>query len=457
VVARNLKAIYQKKPRYVHADLLKRDYCEWRAFLKKSDKWKAEIVKEYELAELRRVVVFAYENTSGYRRLYDSVGVNPATFKSIDDFERLPYVTKDLIRTDLAAFSVVVPRRQYITTGGSTGKPFGFYRSRSSFAKELASKAHQYSRLGWKEGDRQMILRGLLIPSSTHMKYYSRFNELRCSSYHLVPEFMDLYINEAWAFHPRWVKCYPSAGYIFARHIKEKERTFPVVKGLLCTSESLYPHQKELLSAVFKTRIFCHYGHYEMAALAGFCEYEDTYHVLPQYGYVELIDQRGERVVDKGKVGEIVATSFINDATIFIRYRTGDLARLRGWACDSCGRPYQIWDRIEGRWLQEFVVTATDRYISMTALNMHDDVFDKIKQFQFYQESKGEVSFRYIPKEECTQSDVERMKNRLLTKLGDDVELNMEAVNEIQLTHRGKHRFVIQKLKLEFQDARDLN
>ena len=202
------------------------------------------------------------------------------------------------------------------------------------------------------------------------------------------------------------------------------------------------------MSDIFKARVFSHYGHYEMAVLAGFCEYEDTYHVLPQYGYAELIAKDGKAVTQPGEVGEIVATSFIMNATPFIRYRTGDIAVLKGWECPSCARPYQIWEKVEGR-LQEFIVTGGGRYISMVAINMHDDIFDYIHQFQFFQEEKGRIVFRYIPRDDFSPAMVQDMRERLLKKLGDDVELYMEEVDEIPLTKRGKHRFLIQKMKLD--------
>ncbi len=39
-----------------------------------------------------------------------------------------------------------------------------------------------------------------------------------------------------------------------------------------------------------------------------------------------------------------------------------------------------------------------------------------------------------------------------MVKLGDDVELRMERVEEIPLTPRGKHRFLIQKMQIEYGD-----
>jgi phenylacetate-CoA ligase len=438
-----------KKRRMIHADLRNPYYLEWIRFLKKSEKWDKKRIEEYQLEKIKEITVYAYENIPGYRELYDKAGVNPYKIRSFEDFREFPVVTKEMIRDNLDKFSKKIRGSKYVTTGGSTGIPFGFYRDKIAFARELASKAYQYYRIGWKEGDRQLVLRGLVIPSPNHIKYYPRFNELRCSSYFLTPDWMWLYYKKALEFKPKWLKCYPSSGYIFAKFLKENNLKIPSIKGVLCASENLYDFQKQLLKEVFNCRVFSHYGHYEMAVLAGFCEFTDYYHVLPQYGFAELLDKNGKPVTKAGEMGEIVATSFIMKATPFIRYRTLDLAVLKGWRCSLCKRPYQLWTKIEGR-MQEFIITKNNRYISMTAINMHDDIFDHIKQFQFFQDKKGEVVFRFIPKPSCTPEIVEDMKKRLLIKLGSDVDLFMQKVKNIPLTPRGKYRFLIQKLKLPY-------
>jgi len=442
---------YRYRPKYIHADLQNKHYCEWTKFLRKSENWSAKQIEEHQLSEIKKIVDYAYKNTIGYRKLYDNHGVTPDSIKTIEDIQKIPFVTKEMIGNNLEAFSVKTRERKYITTGGSTGIPFGFYRDNIAFAKELASKAYQYYRIGWKEGDRQLVLRGLVIQSPNHIKYYPRFNELRCSSYHLTPEYMELYRQRAFEYKPEWVKGYPSSLYIFAKFLEETKRPFPSLKGVLCASENIYDFQKKLLSKVFGARIFSHYGHYEMAVLAGFCEYEDSYHVLPQYGYAELVDKNGDLVTRSGKTGEIIGTSFIMHATPFIRYRTQDVALFKGESCSSCGRPYQIWERIEGR-LQELIVTNNDRYISTSMLNFHNDVYDHIQKFQFYQREKGKVIFKFIPKETCTDETVGYIRKQLLTKLGDDISLEMEKVKEIPLTPRGKHRLLVQEMKLKYDD-----
>jgi phenylacetate-CoA ligase len=296
-----------------------------------------------------------------------------------------------------------------------------------------------------------MVFRGLPIDTADHTQFFPEFNELRCSSYYLTPSQMEIYRQKAWEYKPDFIKCYPSSGYIFASYLKESGKPFPQIKGILCASENLYDFQKKLLSQVFNCRVFSHYGHYELAVIAGFCEYEDTYHVLPFYGYAELIDNKGRAVATPGEVGEIVATSFIMKGTPFIRYRTRDFAVFKSFGCPRCGRPYQIWDRIEGR-LQEFIITKAGRYISMTAMNMHDDVFDKLKQFQYYQDKRGVVEFRYIPKGELSAKDVAVIGQRLKVKLGKDVDLSFRKVSNIPLTGRGKFRFLVQELDLKYGD-----
>lgn len=426
-----------------HRDLQNPLYVEWRQFLRASDGWDSDQIEEYQTNELRRIVQRAIRETPGYARLYAEHGVD-GEIRSLGDLRRLPFMTKEYLRERLPDFTALAPGSEYITTGGSTGIPFGFYRDAEAFARELASKAHQYSRVGWSEGDKQMVLRGLVVNGQDRIEVVEDMCELRCSSYFLTDEYMERYRIRALSYRPLWLKCYPSSGYMFAKFLERTGREFPPIKGVLAASENLYDYQRDVLNRIFKARTFSHYGQYEQTALAGFCEGSDTYHVLPQYGYAELL--RGELpVTQPGEAGEIVATSFTMRATPFIRYRTGDWAVLQGWGCPSCARPYQVWSRIEGR-EQELAVTAGGRYISMTAINMHDGIFDHVLQFQFRQSRIGDITFKYVPKPTCTPEIVDQMRFRLSIKFGDDMRISMEAVESIQPTRRGKHTFLVQEL-----------
>jgi phenylacetate-CoA ligase len=436
---------------FLHKDLQNKSYNEWMSFLTDSDSWNAQQINDYQLSKLQEILIHSYKKTKGYKELFDQFEIHPKDIICLADTRKLPFFTKEILRDKLEDFSCDFPNREYITTGGSTGIPTGMYRDPNSFAKELASKAHQYHRIGWKEGDKQIVFRGLQIDNKDQIQFADEFNELRCSTYQFIPEQMEIYRQKAFDFQPDWIRCYPSSGYVFARYLKESKKQFPKIKGILCSSEQLYDFQKDIFHEVFgkDTRIFVHYGHYEMSALAGFCEFTDDYHVLPQYGYVELLDKDDNPVTKKGQVGEIVATSFIMNATPFIRYRTQDLAVYKGFGCEKCGRPYQIWERIEGR-LQELVITKTNRLISTSMLNMHDDSYDHLEQFQFHQKEKDSVIFRFIPKLSFNDDVLFQIKSKMQSKLGQDIDLIMESVVEIPLSKRGKHRLLIQEIDLKY-------
>ena len=84
-------------------------------------------------------------------------------------------------------------------------------------------------------------------------------------------------------------------------------------KAIMFGSEPLYGFQKELINEVFKTKLCYWYGHTEKSILAGNCEFDDRFHVYPQYGITEIIN------------GEMIGTSFWNYATPFIRYKTTEI------------------------------------------------------------------------------------------------------------------------------------
>jgi len=436
---------------FVHKDLQNPHYVEWADFLSGADEWSLARIEEYQLDQIRRITAHAYEKASGYRRLFDEHGVKPGDIADLKDLRKFPFTSKENFRDNLDDFSFKTPNCHYVTTGGSTGVPMGMYRDNVAFARELASKAHQYHRVGWKEGDRQIVFRGLQIDSPDSIEFAEDFNELRCSTYQFGSDRMEYYRQRAFEFRPDWIRCYPSSGYVFAKYLKDSGKPFPPIKGMLCSSEQLYDFQKQLFREVLgqDAKIFVHYGHYEMAALAGFCEYTDDYHVLPQYGYVELLDADSKPVTTPGEVGEIVATSFIMNSTPFIRYRTQDLAVFKSDSCEKCGRPYQIWEKIEGR-LQELIVTRTGRLISTSMLNMHDDSYDHMKQFQFHQRERSSVVLKFIPKPSLDSSKENEVYQKMKGKLGDDIDLIMERVEEIPLTKRGKHRLLVQELDLSY-------
>ena len=102
-------------------------------------------------------------------------------------------------------------------------------------------------------------------------------------------------------------------------------------------------------------------------------------------------------------------------------------------------------ERVEGR-LQEFIVTKDHRLISMTAVNMHSDIFDNVVQFQFHQEMRGMALLRIVRKPGYSDRDTQRILRELNRKFDGNVDVTIRFVDEIPRTRSGKHRFLVQDL-----------
>ena len=435
-------------------------FRETYAFLQESQWWSREQLEEYQLEQLSKLLHHACENVPYYQRVFDEKGLKPKDIRDFKGLQQLPYLTKQIIQDnleDLKARNYPSHKFQYVTTGGSTGIPMGFYLENGvSSAKEWAFILTQWNRVGFKIGDRCVVLRGNVVESTSKGKFweYDPVNKnLILSSYHLTDENMPKYIKKIREFKPDFIQAYPSAITILAKFMKEHNiDPFLSIKAILCGSENLYSWQRELLEDVFQCRVYSWYGHSEMAVLAGECERSTYYHIFPEYGIVELIGNNGKIVKEEGGIGEIIATGLNNFIFPFIRYKTMDLGVYTDKNCE-CGREYPLLKRVEGR-LQDLIVAKDKRLITLTALifAQHFNAFSKIKEMQLFQEREGEIIVNIVKTENYSNKDEQEILQKMQRTVDNQLDITFNYVDEIPRTERGKYRFLIQKFPIEFGD-----
>lgn len=425
-----------------------RGYWRWRRFLNDAQHWPRERIERWQLQKLQAIVRFAYENTEGYRELYRKAGVGPDDLRSLRDIQRLPFTTKLLFQDNLEAFSIRNNARKYVTTGGSTGIPFGFYVTRRQITIEAAFMHTDWTRAGWWLGMRSAILRGGFVGSAKKLWDYDTFRrELNLSSYQLTETTLPRYLEALERWNIKVLQAYPSSLNLLCDLLPEPLSLELVLLG----SENIYDWELEKFPRVLPhARFHGWYGHAEMAIYAPWCEHQRKFHLWPYYGFTEVL-RDDNSPTPAGEEGELVGTSFHNFTTPLIRYRTMDRATVGAATCAGCGRAFQLLDRIAGR-SHEVIVTGTGRYISMTAINMHDPIFDPVRQFQFLQEKPGHVIFRYVPKQPLSTAQMETIRQGLMHKLGHDMELSLVSVDHIDRTRAGKFRFLDQRLTIKYGD-----
>lgn len=426
-------------------------YRETLAFLRESEGWSADRLLDYQVSSFRNLVDHAMQHVPYYRELYSEHGISAPDIRTLDDILHVPLLDKEVLRSNreaLRAENYPSSAFQYHTTGGSTAHPVGLYwEAARTVPMEKAFMKRQFGWVGYDFGrDRVANLRGIPPSEAKPFEVVAR-RELRLSSYDLTPERMSLYAEAIRSFSPPVFQAYPSSALIFATFLLEKGISLPSIRLVLCGSEQLFDWQRDTISRAFGAPVHSWYGQSEYVAFASECKFSSEYHFHPEYGLAEVIQSDGIRA-GAGEMGEIIGTSFLNRAFPLIRYRTEDLATVSTSPSCSCGRPYLRVSRIDGR-IQEMIVSRHGNLVSMTAINMHDDTFDSLKQFQFVQNEVGRLVLKVIPNASYSSSEEQRILRALRAKLGDQFDITVEVANSVEYSTRGKTRFLVQKLDLD--------
>lgn len=433
--------------------LLGRTFRANHEFVRDAQWWPADQSREYQLGKLREMLKLAYERTGFYRRAFDSVGFRPGDLHSLADIEGLPTIDKQTVIENLSEMctkSVTDRDVDFGSTGGTCGTPLHFCLNRSRSYIEYAYLISSWERAGYRLGMPMAVLRGRTVPAARnglHHEYDPILRHHYYSSFHMSDEDMARYLEHMATIGPCFLHVYPSTAAALARFTLRRGMQAPNnIRGIIAESETVYPEQRQMVEDVFGCRYFSCYGHSEKLVLAAECEHSTDYHVWPTYGYFELLDEKGDPVTTPGQQGEIVGTGFINTVMPFIRYRTGDWATYVGDRCEACGREHVIVRDIRGHRTQEVLIAAGGSEIPWTALNMHDDTFLHVRQFQFAQDKPGQAVLRIIPAVGFGEEDAKRIHHNLGRKLDGQLSFAIEIVDAIALSPRGKAIYVDQRI-----------
>ncbi len=328
------------------------------------------------------------------------------------------------------------------TTGGTSGNQLRFHLDDHSQSMETGFMHRQWKRVKYKAKDKKVVFRGVSFDNLKPNVFWQEnpiYNEIQFSPFHMSDANLESYLIEFIRYQPKFVHGYPSAVEIFADYILRNDKTklIPKVQAVLLGSEGTTDQQRRIIERGLGARVFSWYGLSERVALGGECEKNSSYHLMPDYGYVEIIKEDGSLCYEEGDEGEIVGTNLFNFSMPFIRYKTGDWAKRLSAECE-CGRNWDRITEVKGRWKKEFVVGSSGAKISTAALNMHGDLFNSVQRFQYFQDKPGKMVIKILPKKEFSNSSQELIESAYKKKVGDELQVKIRIVDDIPLTKRGK-------------------
>lgn len=297
-----------------------------------------------EFARLRETLVWVYERSPHYRRLFDEAGVRPDALETYDDFRvRVPRTAKaDLVTNQhehppFGEF-LAVPREQFGSLHTSPG-PIFIPRLPEERGGTPVLKA-AIKAMGVRPGEvAHVTLSYHIMPGG--LRLHRAFEEAGCLVINGGTGASRLQVEVARAWGATVYAGTPSfLGNLgdTAREMGLDPRRDLQYRVGFSTAEALTPRLRRDLQETFGIELFDHCGEAQIGPLAGECRVHEGMHLHARDLFCEFLDPETAEPVEPGGIGEIVATQLGPRALPLVRYAPGDAFRVLSGAC-ACGDP----------------------------------------------------------------------------------------------------------------------
>ncbi len=409
-------------------------------FLREAQWWPADRIDHWRSAQLRQLVRTAYSEVPFYRHLFDSAGVSWSDIREVGDLQRLPVVTKSMLRACAGQTTRPTGFRCHVeSSSGSTGEPFlvsedsqtaGYRRAAFMLALEWA---------GWKAGEPHLQTGATL---GRDWRLLLKDMLLRCHyvpAMHLDDESMDRVLDTISTRRLRHLWGYPCALNALALRARAVGWNGSPMSSVVTWADQLYPEYRVNIETTFRTKVLDTYGCAEGMQISAQCGHGEHYHVQAMDTIVEYLDECGEPV-KVGRLGRVVLTRLLPGPMPFLRYDVGDLAVPCARQACSCGRQWELMQSIVGR-QTDVVVSPSGKRFFLHFFSLYLECFPEIQEYQVVQTSSASVLIRAV----CSPSEGlgTRVADRLRREGLEEMSVCFESVDRIPLTPGGKRRWVI--------------
>lgn len=419
--------------------------------LERSQYWSVEKLEVLQLEKIVAMMEHAYRETPYYRRVMDQAGLRPADIKTIEDFRRMPILTKEEVRKfqdQMMAESLRSGHLSEFKTGGSTGKPVTVMKDPRTVELSNASAFRAFRWAGWNLGEPWGMIWGN-PPESLTLKE-ALLNILISPMIYL--DTMNLTDASMHAFVRKWDRLKPTimrghshSIYIFASYCKSHGVDSVRPNSIISSSMMLLPSERRVIEDAFQCKVTDLYGCEEVGLIACECEQHAGMHVDMESVYVEIVNPDGTNA-RPGDDGAIVVTSLIGKAMPMIRYRMGDMASFAQRAC-ACGRTLTLMNSVAGR-VADFLVRKDRSIVAGVSLVERTLTrFSGIAQMQLIQESLDEIVVKIVRDADYNKETENGLIAELKSSVGDHNVIQIEFVEKIPQEASGKYRFAVSKVR----------
>jgi len=419
-----------------------RRYVERSRFLEASQWWEPGQLLEFQWAALRKLLRHAFQSVPYYQWKYRAAGACFSDIRNWDDFKRLPLLTRDEIRRHREQLCSTSYKGRLLphATGGSSGVPTRFYRTRESYDWRTAARDRVYSWSGLHVGDKSVYLWGAPVGAFPKYKIWkTRLHEalLRQWTFNTFSQTDELWSRihaDICRIRPASIVGYVSSLKEFANFLGRSRRSIPRVIGVIAAAEPLIEDARLDIEQAFEAPVYNTYGSREFMSLAGECEYCDGLHINSE----NVVLEAGRQIDEPSK---IIVTDLHNYGMPFIRYETGDLGNLKDGPC-ACGRGLPRLSRIEGRVL-DALRGADGRIVPGEFFPHLLKEIPEVARYRVEQKDLDRIVISAVMTRELSRSSRELLDSEIRKAFGAAARYDIEPVEEIPVLASGKRQITV--------------
>ena len=291
------------------------------------------------------------KNSAFYQKKF--AGLDPASIRTQEDFETLPFTSKGDLREAYPLGLQGVPDKDIVrihSSSGTTGTPVVIPYTAKDVDDwgEMFKRCYEFA--GVTNEDRVQITPGYGLWTAG-IGFQNGCEKLGAMAIPMGPGNTEKQLQMMMDLKST-VLCSTSsyalllAEEIGKRGIKDK---IHLKKGVI-GSERWSQKMRDRISTELGIELYDIYGLTEIygPGIGISCHENCGMHYWDDYIYLEIIDPMTGKNLPDGEIGEIVITTLVKEGAPLIRYRTHDLSRIIPGEC-ACGSKFPRLDIIMGR------------------------------------------------------------------------------------------------------------
>jgi phenylacetate-CoA ligase len=313
-----------------------------------------ESLAQVQLERLQATLNRALRNVTFYRESFARAGVNGDEIRCLADLARLPFTTKEDLRTSYPYGMFAVPLRDIVriqSTSGTTGTPVVVGYTRNDLKTWSECVARLLAAGGMNEHDVMQVAftYGLF---SGGFGLHAGAERLGASVIPASTGGLEKQVRIMKDFKTTALACTPSYAMAIAATVTEmgvRPEELSLTKGFF-GAEPWSEGLRARLESTLRITALDNYGCTEVLGpgVSFECERKDGLHVNEDCFIAEIVDPATLAVLPPGSAGELVLTTITKEGFPLLRYRTGDLCALTIESC-GCGRTFARMTRVRGR------------------------------------------------------------------------------------------------------------